>query len=113
MLDDLATRGLLADTLVICMGEFGRSPRINSKGGREHWAHVQSVVLAGAGIRGGNVYGASDRHGAYPVQSPVTPAELTATMLHLLGVPPDLELTDRTGKPVRACDGAPVRGLVG
>jgi hypothetical protein len=112
LLEDLSARGLLADTLVVCLGEFGRSPRVNRNGGRDHWPHVQSVVLAGAGVRGGSTYGASDPRGAYPVDSPVTPADLTATLLHLLGVPPDLELRDRTGRPLRACQGSPVLDLL-
>jgi hypothetical protein len=112
LLEDLSARGLLADTLVVCMGEFGRSPRVNKNGGRDHWPHVQSVVLAGAGVRGGSTYGASDSIGAYPADSPVSPADLAATLLHLLGVPPDLELHDRTGRPMRACQGSPVLGLL-
>jgi hypothetical protein len=112
LLDDLAIRGLLDDTLVVCLGEFGRSPRINSNGGREHWPFVQSIVLAGAGIPGGSVYGASDRIGAQPADKPVTPPDLIATFLHLLGVQPDLELHDRSGRPLRACEGTPLRGLL-
>ena len=112
LLEDLSTRGLLSDTLVVCMGEFGRSPRVNSKGGREHWASVQSVVLAGAGIQGGSVYGSSDRIAAYPGDNPVTPPELTATILHLLGVQPDLEVQDRLGRPLRLCEGKPIHSLL-
>jgi hypothetical protein len=112
LLADLADRGMLQDTLVVWMGEFGRTPRINAHGGRDHWPHVQSVVLAGAGIRGGSVYGASDRVGAFPADLPVFPADLAATILHLLGVPPDLELRDRTDRPVRACQGSPLRLLL-
>ena len=112
-MEELASRGLLDDTLVVCMGEFGRSPRINSHGGREHWPFVQSIVLAGAGIPGGSVYGASDRSGAQPADKPVTPPDLIATFLHLLGVRPDLELHDRSGRPLRACDGMPLSGLLG
>jgi hypothetical protein len=112
LLDDLAGRGLLDDTLVVCMGEFGRSPRINSYAGRDHWPFVQSIVLAGAGIRGGSTYGASDRQGAQPADKPVTPPNLVATLLHLLGVQPDLEVHDRAGRPLRACAGEPLRGLL-
>jgi hypothetical protein len=112
LLEDLSARGLLTDTLVVCMGEFGRSPRINPKGGRDHWASVQSVVLAGAGIPGASVYGASDRIGAYPGDNPITPPELTATILHLLGIRPDLEMRDRLGRPLRVCEGKPVLSLV-
>lgn len=113
LLDDLSARGLLADTLVICLGEFGRSPKVNKHGGRDHWPHVQSVLLAGAGVPAGSVHGASDKHGGYPIDSPVSPADLAATLLHLLGVRPDLELHDRTGRPLPACPGQPVRALLG
>src|SRR5262245_28318024 len=112
LLEDLAIRGLLGDTLMVCLGEFGRSPRINAQGGRDHWPFVQSIVLAGAGIPAGSVYGASDRLGAHPAEKPVTPPDLFATLLHLLGVRSDLELHDRSGKPLRACEGTPVRGLL-
>jgi hypothetical protein len=113
LLSDLDERGLLDETLVICLGEFGRTPRINVQGGRDHWSAVQTVLLAGAGVRGGSVWGASDRLGAYPASQAVTPAELTATVLHLLGVEPELELRDRTGRPLVACQGKPVVGLLG
>ena len=111
LLEDLAERGLLDETLVVWMGEFGRSPKVNSKAGREHWPHVQSVLLAGGGIHGGAVYGASDRIGAYPADLPVRPADLGATLLHLLGVRPETELHDRAGRPFRASDGTPIRPL--
>ena len=111
LIDDLAARGLLDETLVVVMGEFGRSPRINRQAGRDHWAPVQSVLLAGAGVPGGTAYGASDRTGGYPADRPVTPADLAATVLHRLGVPAGLEVRDRTGRPLRACEGTPI--LVG
>jgi hypothetical protein len=110
LLEDLAQRGLLDTTLVVCMGEFGRTPRVNKFGGRDHWPAVQTVLLAGAGIQSG-VYGSSDRVAAYPGNHPVSPAELAATLLHLLGVPPELELRDRTGRPFRACVSKPVLDL--
>lgn len=113
LLDDLADRGMLDDTLVVVMGEFGRSPKINRQAGRDHWPGVATVVLAGAGIQPGAVCGASDRFGGLPHSDPVTPADLTATILHLLGVPPELELHDQTGRPHIACDGSPVLGLFG
>ncbi len=108
VLADLADRGLLDETLVLCLGEFGRTPRLNKFAGRDHWPHVQSILLAGAGIPGGSVYGQSDAQGAYPVSKPVSPADLIATILHLLGVSPDLELHDQTGRPVRGCTGTPI-----
>src|SRR5262249_49116313 len=106
LLDDLPARGLLDDTLVIVMGEFGRTPRINKLAGGDHWSKVQSIRLAGAGIRGGRVYGASDRIGAEPADLPVTPPELIATILHLLGIDHHFEVRDRTGRPLRAVEGA-------
>ena len=112
LLDDLAARGLLDDTLVVCLGEFGRSPRINGKAGRDHWPSVQSILLAGAGIPGGTIYGASDRDGAYPLEKAILPPGLTATFLHLLGVPSDLEAHDRAGRPFRAYAATPVLELV-
>ncbi len=112
LLADLAVRGLLSDTLVVCLGEFGRSPKINGKAGRDHWPHVQSILLAGAGIPGGTVYGASDRDGAHPLDKAVAPPSLTATFLHLLGVPPEMEAIDRAGRPFRAYGAAPVTELI-
>jgi hypothetical protein len=111
LLSDLDQRGMLDDTLLLCLGEFGRTPRINRQAGRDHWAAVQTVLLAGAGIKGGSVYGASDRLGAYPASQPVAPADLTATALHLLGVAPHLELRDRAGRPVPACHGRALSGI--
>jgi hypothetical protein len=108
---DLFQRGLLDETLVLCMGEFGRSPKINAQAGRDHWPAVQSVVLAGAGVPGGSVHGSSDRIGAYPGTHPVRPADLAATVLHLLGVPPDLEIRDQNDRPFRACTGQPISSL--
>jgi hypothetical protein len=112
LLNDLEQRGMLADTLLVCMGEFGRTPLINRQGGRDHWSAIQSVLLAGAGIRAGSVYGASDRMGAYPADKPVTPADLTATMMHLLGIPEDMEIADRTNRPLRACQGKLIGGIL-
>ncbi|MBX9626382.1 MAG: DUF1501 domain-containing protein [Gemmataceae bacterium] len=112
LLDDLADRGMLDETLVVVMGEFGRTPKVNPKAGRDHWGRAQSVVFAGAGVRAGTVYGATVRDGGEPADKPVGPADVTATILHLLGVPPDLEVTDRTGRPIRACTGTPIAGVL-
>jgi hypothetical protein len=112
LLTDLADRGLLEDTLVVCLGEFGRSPRINREGGRDHWPKAQSVVLAGAGTRAGSVYGVTDSSGGLPADRPVTPPDLAATILYLLGVPADLELRDRAKRPLRACNGTPIHSLL-
>lgn len=113
VLDDLSVRGLLTDTLVIVMGEFGRTPRINRQAGRDHWPGAQSILLAGAGIQGGNVFGSTDRIGAFPNDLAVAPADLMATFLHLLGIPADEEVRDRTGRVLRVCHGTPIRGLIG
>jgi uncharacterized protein (DUF1501 family) len=88
LLDDLADRGLLDSTLVLAVGEFGRSPRLNARGGRDHWPGVWSALIAGAGVRGGQVVGASDALGGAPADRPVTPAELVATVDHVLGLNP-------------------------
>jgi arylsulfatase A-like enzyme len=112
LLDDLSQRGLLDDTLVICMGEFGRSPKINAKAGRDHWPGVQSILLAGAGLPGGAVYGASDQHGGYPAENAVAPPDLFATFLHLLGIQPHAQLQDYQGRPIRATRGRPIEGLL-
>lgn len=101
LIDDLEDRGLLDETLVVAMGEFGRTPKLNTRGGRDHWPRVFSVALAGAGIRGGTVLGASDAVGESPRERPVTPSELAATIYTLLGVSPDLELKTSDGRPVR------------
>jgi hypothetical protein len=111
LIEDLVARGLLGETLIVWMGEFGRTPKFNPVGGRDHWGHVFSVMLAGGGIRGGVVHGASDRLGAYPEADRVTPADLHATIYQCMGIPPGAEITTRLGQPMRACEGEPVRAL--
>jgi hypothetical protein len=86
LLDDLQDRGLLESTLVVAVGEFGRTPKINEKAGRDHWNHCYSALLAGGGIAGGRVVGASDRRGEHPAERPATPADLGATILDRLGI---------------------------
>jgi hypothetical protein len=108
LLEDLAERGLLDETLVVWFGEFGRSPQINKQGGREHWPAVYSVVFAGGGVRGGAVHGASDKYGAYPVANPVTPQDVAATIYHCLGIDPEMRLPDRVGRPVEVGSGGKV-----
>jgi hypothetical protein len=113
LLDDMETRGLLGDTLVVWTGEFGRSPRINGDAGRDHYGNCFSAMLAGGGIKGGQVYGASDKHGAFPADNPVSPAAFAATIYHCLGLEPDAEIPDRFGKPVKiTADGRPVAALL-
>jgi hypothetical protein len=99
LLRDLIDRNTLDETLVVCMGEFGRTPKLNARGGRDHWGHVFSVTLAGGGIQGGVVHGSSDHHGAYAQSGIVTPQDLTATIFHCLGYQPDTEIHDRLGRP--------------
>lgn len=114
LIEDLSARGLLDETLVVVMGEFGRSPRINADGGRDHWGHCFSIALAGAGIGGGQVIGASDAHGGYPTHRPVRPAELAATIFHLLGIDSRAEFLDPLGRPRMVTDGgSPIPELVG
>jgi hypothetical protein len=111
LLDDLHERGLLDSTLVVWAGEFGRTPRINRNAGRDHWGFCQSAVLAGAGIRGGQVYGSSDAHAAYAAELPVSPDDLAATVFHVLDIPLNHELLDAQGRPLPMCTGRPVQGL--
>ncbi|MFN3326382.1 MAG: DUF1501 domain-containing protein [Bryobacteraceae bacterium] len=115
LLRDLDRRGLLASTMVIATGEFGRTPRINHAGGRDHWTHCWSMLMAGGGVRGGQVIGSSDATGAYPKDRPTTPAEIAATVYHAAGIPLDTELRGPGSKPVRLVDAGvePVRELFG
>lgn len=120
LLDDLDQRSLLDQTLVIWTGEFGRTPKIGQRNsdagagrdGRDHWPNCFTSVLAGGGIRGGQVYGASDQHAAYPALNPVNPVDLAATVYELMGVPANLELTDIEGRPHVICPGNPIRDLM-
>ncbi len=112
LLEDLQQRGMLDDTLVVWMGEFGRTPKINGRGGRDHWGHVFSVALAGGGVRGGQVYGASDDKGAYPVSGRVEPQDLTATIFHCLGYAPHTEIRDRLGRPMVISKGEPIDAVL-
>lgn len=112
LLDDLDGRGLLDETLVVWVGEFGRTPRITpANAGREHWPRCYTAALAGGGIQGGQVYGASDRWAAYPTRNPVSPDDLGATILHALGVDPATEIPDPLGRPMRINTGNPLTGL--
>lgn len=113
LLSDLSVRGLLEETLVVWMGEMGRTPRINNAAGRDHWVTCMSVVLAGGGIRGGNIFGASDSQGAVPKDSPVNAADLATTIYNCLGVDPHTEFPDLLGRPTRICNGQVVPGLFG
>jgi hypothetical protein len=119
LIEDLAARGLLAETLVWAIGEFGRSPKIGKPttdnvgpGGRDHWPECYTCLVAGGGVRGGQVYGESDRDGAYPRSSPVHPYNLIATVYHALGIDPETEYHDTLDRPRRlVAHGGPVLGL--
>jgi hypothetical protein len=118
LLDDLAQRGLLDSTLVICMGEFGRAPLValertfvGSSPGRKHWAAAYSIAFAGAGVRGGSVIGATDRRGAYPTTTTYGPPDVTATIFHALGFDPDGQYRDALDRPYRIAEGKVMREL--
>lgn len=112
LIEDLEERGLLDETLVVAIGEMGRTPKFNPSGGRDHWGNVFSFVMAGAGLRGGLVHGASDREGAYPASDRVTPPELTATILHLLGISHEATFPDPTGRPLKVVEAEPIAALL-
>ena len=111
LLEDLDQRGSLEPTLVVVCGEFGRTPKVNKNGGRDHWASCYSALMAGGGVRGGQVYGASDQFAAYPLSKPVGPRDLAATILDRFGINPETEVRDRQNRPVRICRGEPIHAL--
>jgi hypothetical protein len=112
LLEDLSDRGMLDDTLVVWMAEFGRTPKINGAAGRDHWGPCFSVALAGGGVKGGAVHGASDKLAAYPKDGRVTPQDLHATIYHCLGIPCDTEIHDSVGRPLAICRGEPVKQIL-
>lgn len=112
LLEDLHTRGLLDETLIVWMGEFGRTPWISDFASRDHWPHANSLLFAGAGVPGGLVYGRTDRFAAEVTENPVSPADITATILHALGVDPAETVTDTAGRQHQLSDGSPVRALL-
>lgn len=113
LIEDLQARGLLDETLVVAIGEFGRTPTINGQGGRDHWGNVFSFVMAGAGIAGGQVFGSSDRNGAYPATNPIRPHDLTATIFHLLGIDHRAVFLDKLGRPQPITRGEPLQAILG
>ncbi len=112
LLDDLSDRGMLDDTLVVVLGEFGRTPKINKNAGRDHWAACNTVVLAGGGVPGGQVYGASDQIAAYPARNAVLPEDLASTIYHLLGVDPELPLSTVDGRRLQLSHGSVLHGIL-
>ena len=99
LLEDLSQRGLLDETLVVWLGEFGHTPKINGNAGRDHWGNCFSIALAGGGIRGGTVFGSSDKDAGFPIEGRVSAADMLATIYHCLGYAPDTEMHDTLGRP--------------
>jgi hypothetical protein len=113
LMEDLSSRGLLEETLVVTMSEMGRTPRVNANGGRDHWTFCYSVMFAGAGIKGGAVCGASDAQAAFVKDRPVSPADVCATIYQCLGIDPDMTVPDRSGRPVAISQGGePIREIL-
>lgn len=111
-LNDLDDRGLLDETLVVWMGEFGRTPRINANVSRDHWPQCYTVLLAGGGVKRGYVHGASDRYGEYPDRDACRPDDLAATMFHLLGLDPQAEVRDPGGRPLPISEGRVIHEIL-
>jgi uncharacterized protein (DUF1501 family) len=112
LLEDLEQRGLLGQTLVVVMGEFGRTPKINKDVGRDHWGLCQTVLLAGGGIKGGQVHGSSDRLGAYPAADAVDPVDIHATVYHCMGLDTEERIYDSLGRPFPLSTGRIIKPLV-
>lgn len=113
LIEDLESRGLLDDTTVYLLGEFGRTPRINNTGGRDHWPQAMSVLMTGGGLKRGEVVGATNRKGEFPIERPISPADLLATVYHTLGIDYRREFVNSEGRPVALLpEGEPVRELL-
>jgi hypothetical protein len=113
LIADLEERGLLDSTLVMVMGEMGRTPRINAKAGRDHWPQCGFSLLTGGGVKSGFVFGETDRQAAYPTKDPVSPADIVATVYQLLGIDPHMTVPDRFGRPIHiAHGGEPIRDIL-
>ena len=113
LMQDLEDTGLLDSTLVIAMGEMGRTAKVNDKGGRDHWPQCGFSLLAGAGVQPGMIHGATDAHATWPIRDSVSPADIVATIYELLGLDPHMTVLDRTGRPFPvAHGGSPIRGIL-
>jgi uncharacterized protein (DUF1501 family) len=112
LVKDLVERGLWKNTVILWMGEFGRTPRINKMAGRDHWPQCYTALLAGGGVKRGHVHGASDKIGAYPASDPVRPEDLAATMFHLLGIDPKTEIRDALNRPLPISAGEVIHGVL-
>ena len=114
LLEDLDERGLLDETLVVALGEMGRTPKANNVWGRDHWSTCFPALIAGAGVRGGSVYGKTDAHAAYPEENPVSPEDLAKTIYWALGIDPEIKISDREGRPHSIVEsGKPLTELFG
>lgn len=111
LLTDLEERGMLEDTFVVLIGEFGRTPKVNNKAGRDHWGPCFSALFAGGGVQGGRVIGESDPHGGYPVKKPFSPEDFGATVYSVLGIDPESEIRDRFDRPLRLNSGSVISEL--
>jgi uncharacterized protein (DUF1501 family) len=120
LLDDLHQRGLLETTLVVALGEFGRTPKVGQitssagadKGGRDHWPHCYTALFAGGGMPAGAVYGASDAHAAYPARDAVMPQDIAATIYEAMGLSPETLIDDPFGRPYLLSTGTPIKALL-
>jgi len=121
LLDDLEARGMLDETLILWTGEMGRTPKLGQsvvggagagKDGRDHWPHCFTSILAGGGIKGGTLYGSSDRYAAYPRTSPVSPTDIAATVYHSLGIDPHTQIRDKLNRPMALCEGDAIQGIL-
>ena len=112
LLEDLASRGRLDETLVLWTGDFGRTPKVNKDAGRDHWPPCQTVLMAGGGIRGGVLVGSSDKIGAYPLTDPHKPDDVMATVYHCLGFDPATIIRDQLNRPMPIADGSPIAALL-
>jgi uncharacterized protein (DUF1501 family) len=112
LIHDLENRGLLDETLVVWMGEFGRTPKINKNASRDHWPNCYSVLLAGGGVKRGYIHGASDETGSNPIEKPVKLEDLSATIYYLLGIDPTAEYHDTQGRPLMISSGEPILEVV-
>jgi len=111
---DLADRGLLENTVIVWMGEFGRTPRINQDVGRDHWAASWSVMIGGGGLKGGQAVGSTDKDGVGIVDKSYLPGDIWATVAHALGIPLDTVHTSKNGRPMKIANGgAPIKELIG
>ena len=112
LLEDLKQRGMLDDTLIVWNSEFGRTPKVNKKAGRDHWGRCNTIWMAGGGVPGGQVYGSSDKHAAAPKDDPVSPGDIAATIYHLLGINPHRVIHDRENRPFKLAKGEPLERIL-